>query len=449
VIDGQAEGWAYDPSRPDARLTVEIRVDGALVAVGVANQFREDLALAGYGDGTYHFKIPLPRELQDGQQHHLAAVETSTNRELDNSPLPFAAPVAEPPTEATSAESPTASVEQRIEPPPRIGHFDAVINGQAEGWAYDPGHPDARLTVEVRCDGNIVGRGAADHFRDDLAAAGFGDGTYHFRIPISYELLDGRQHHLAAFETSTGRELDNSPLPFACTTGKPPYDLIPRAQATTVLTNGVPDDAASALRAEFESLSLAQETGRTQAAREGYQALMARIGENALLYCKIGETLLLDGAYDAALEAYKAAAAANFQMASAHLGMATALQLLGRLIDAAESARVAAALDPENAACKKRLVALEMQAIPHRVEAALAKGDEALAIELLKKRLIHQPQDEDAVSKISSLLAKKLPADEESELPGLAEARQMRLASRLLDLVVSEADKKLAGVAAP
>jgi len=53
-------GWVCDPSQPNTRLTVWIEVNGAIVGSGVADQFRQDLAQAGHGDGCHAFNIPLP-----------------------------------------------------------------------------------------------------------------------------------------------------------------------------------------------------------------------------------------------------------------------------------------------------------------------------------------------------------------------------------------------------
>ncbi len=52
-------GWAWDPSRPDARLRVELRLDGAVLAEGLADRPRDDLAAGGIGDGAHAFSLPV------------------------------------------------------------------------------------------------------------------------------------------------------------------------------------------------------------------------------------------------------------------------------------------------------------------------------------------------------------------------------------------------------
>jgi len=53
-------GWAWAPSTPGVRATVELRLDNAVVASAVADQPRPDLASSGVGDGSHAFEIKLP-----------------------------------------------------------------------------------------------------------------------------------------------------------------------------------------------------------------------------------------------------------------------------------------------------------------------------------------------------------------------------------------------------
>jgi len=52
-------GWAWDPARPEARLTVALRLGGEVVAEAEAALPREDLARGGIGDGAHAFRIDL------------------------------------------------------------------------------------------------------------------------------------------------------------------------------------------------------------------------------------------------------------------------------------------------------------------------------------------------------------------------------------------------------
>lgn len=52
-------GWVLDSTDPDAHVDVEVWAADGTVAIGIANQFRDDLLIAGHGDGCHAFSIPL------------------------------------------------------------------------------------------------------------------------------------------------------------------------------------------------------------------------------------------------------------------------------------------------------------------------------------------------------------------------------------------------------
>jgi len=63
-------GWAYDSSAPSARLEVSVRIGDAFYASGIADIPRQDLLLAGIGDGQHGFVI-------DVSEAHLSAQEAA------------------------------------------------------------------------------------------------------------------------------------------------------------------------------------------------------------------------------------------------------------------------------------------------------------------------------------------------------------------------------------
>lgn len=52
-------GWAWDAKHPGARLKVELRLAGDVVANTIADFVRPDLARTGVGDGCHAFEFPL------------------------------------------------------------------------------------------------------------------------------------------------------------------------------------------------------------------------------------------------------------------------------------------------------------------------------------------------------------------------------------------------------
>ena len=76
--------------------------------------------------------------------------------------------------------------------------FDAVTQGRANGWAFDPLEPGKKVKVEIWVDGAFGALGEADLFREDLQKAGIGDGCVHFSIPLPDRVYDGEEHTVTA-----------------------------------------------------------------------------------------------------------------------------------------------------------------------------------------------------------------------------------------------------------
>lgn len=53
-------GWAWSPLSPQARVTIELRLGGAVLAEVSADASRDDLVASGIGDGCHAFAIPVP-----------------------------------------------------------------------------------------------------------------------------------------------------------------------------------------------------------------------------------------------------------------------------------------------------------------------------------------------------------------------------------------------------
>jgi NPCBM/NEW2 domain/Secretion system C-terminal sorting domain len=66
-------GWAWDAANQSNRKTIEIIVNGAVVATGLANQYDSNLQAWGYNDGLYKFSIPTPASLKNGGTHSITA----------------------------------------------------------------------------------------------------------------------------------------------------------------------------------------------------------------------------------------------------------------------------------------------------------------------------------------------------------------------------------------
>jgi hypothetical protein len=79
-------GWAWDVSKPNTPIKVEIYDGTALLATIPAQEFREDLKIAGKGDGKHAFNYALPQSLRDGQSHTISVKYAGTTSDLPGSP---------------------------------------------------------------------------------------------------------------------------------------------------------------------------------------------------------------------------------------------------------------------------------------------------------------------------------------------------------------------------
>ncbi len=78
-------GWAWDKNAVDAEVHVELwDRDGHVLALS-ANQFREELLRAGYGNGRHGFRVATPPQLKDGRPHEIRLRVAGTKQELTDS----------------------------------------------------------------------------------------------------------------------------------------------------------------------------------------------------------------------------------------------------------------------------------------------------------------------------------------------------------------------------
>lgn len=80
------KGWAWDRSRPDTPVSVDIFDGHTQIATVPADLFREDLLSAGIGNGYHAFSFDLPSNLRDGQQHSIRVRFSATGGDLWQTP---------------------------------------------------------------------------------------------------------------------------------------------------------------------------------------------------------------------------------------------------------------------------------------------------------------------------------------------------------------------------
>ncbi len=96
------------------------------------------------------------------------------------------------------------------------GSLERAQCGGLSGWAWNGKQPDTSIGVEI-FDGDIlVATVPADHLRQDLVAAGKGNGYHGFAHVVPSSLKDGRPHTVWAKFAGTDLKLKGSPQTITC-----------------------------------------------------------------------------------------------------------------------------------------------------------------------------------------------------------------------------------------
>jgi hypothetical protein len=86
VANGNISGWAWDGTRPDVPIKVDICDGKELLATVAADGFRVDLQKASKGNGKHCFNYPSPARLNDGEVHSIQVKISGTKIHLIGSP---------------------------------------------------------------------------------------------------------------------------------------------------------------------------------------------------------------------------------------------------------------------------------------------------------------------------------------------------------------------------
>jgi hypothetical protein len=111
------------------------------------------------------------------------------------------------------------------------GHLDAVEHDRVEGWAQDLDRPDATVFVRVFDNGVPLADVPADLFREDLLAAGIGNGEHAFRLEFPVPLGRRERHVVDVRSAADGVPLLGSPRVLEAEVSLPPLPLIDREPA--------------------------------------------------------------------------------------------------------------------------------------------------------------------------------------------------------------------------
>jgi hypothetical protein len=91
------------------------------------------------------------------------------------------------------------------------GSFDKLEVTTLGGWAWDAARPNTSIKVQIYDGAKLLATIVADGFREDLKAAGKGDGKHAFNYPLPATLQDGQSHAISIKYEGSSSELPGSP----------------------------------------------------------------------------------------------------------------------------------------------------------------------------------------------------------------------------------------------
>lgn len=196
LYNGQLFGWAFDSARPDARVVVEVCLDGYPCASVVADAARGDLApivetLAAQADICHGFVADLAH-LPEGGKGVLTCRIANTDAMLAGA------------VRRTAPERPSAAAVSTV-------FGDGGL--RLQGWALDPA--DAKRFLHVRAfDGkDMVAETVANIIHPFQRA--YIDGAHGFELVLPQSFADGQPHSIRLVDED-GRELNGSPVTVCC-----------------------------------------------------------------------------------------------------------------------------------------------------------------------------------------------------------------------------------------
>ncbi len=183
VGNGVALGWVADRLDLDTRVGVSVVVDGELVAEGVADIARPDLASLELGDGAHGFMVALPERLQTPARHRILLL---AGPEL--TPVPAAPSFWHRPSlDGTWSDvvfEPGGALSARVPDPPAAPERRALV---ASGWLCDA----AELAAHGPLAEDRLDRIVAALEANASACAALGIGYVPALIPRKRDVLSG------------------------------------------------------------------------------------------------------------------------------------------------------------------------------------------------------------------------------------------------------------------
>jgi GT2 family glycosyltransferase len=180
------QGWALDPSDPQARLAVEVFIDGTFAALVRADLQQPHDAI---GDGFHGFAVQLRSAWLDNACHLTARIANQ-------------GPWLAGSLDLTETRAPAATA--------LVATYVHNAGGlKLKGWASDAERPARHVQLTVREDDRYLLTATADRLHPALVYRPTAD--HGFDIDLPWHLADGQPHEIHV-ETDDGTPLNGSPI---------------------------------------------------------------------------------------------------------------------------------------------------------------------------------------------------------------------------------------------
>jgi hypothetical protein len=184
-------GWAWDSSQPNTPISVDIYDGFQKIAIVRADQYRQDLANAGIGNGKHGFTFTVPSGLRNGQNHSVSITYGGLHEPLNLSP-------------------------RSINCIDYDGYIDIADCNSITGWAEDLNRLGTAITVGIYDNTTLVTTVSANQLRTGVGYY-TGEGGFHaFALSTPAQFRNGLPHTLRVKFESGATELRSSPRTLTC-----------------------------------------------------------------------------------------------------------------------------------------------------------------------------------------------------------------------------------------
>lgn len=158
-------GWVWKPADPEEKVCADIVLGGNVVTTVTADKFREDLLKAGIGKGYHAFVSgPVNGTLTDEETRALGIRPKGVSQAIQQ-------------RDYLIETVPASGFEGSIDEVELYGPVARI-----SGWIWQPQEPNEPVNTDIVLNNQTIATTLANVMRDDLKAAGKGNGRHGFSV---------------------------------------------------------------------------------------------------------------------------------------------------------------------------------------------------------------------------------------------------------------------------